>query len=104
MSSRTCWIAALAACAFAAPALAQPPLAVVPAKAPVVVQVRGWEQTFSRLNSLLTKAAPDYAPLISGEIEQQIATVFAGRELKGLAKEGPIFVVLTEFPEANAAM
>jgi hypothetical protein len=99
MSLRTRWFAAaVAACALVVPAVAESPLAIVPAKAPIVVHVRGWENVFGRLNVVLKNAAPDYAPLISGEIEKQIATALTGRELKGLAKEGPIFVVLTEVP------
>src|SRR5260221_6996752 len=98
MSSRTRWLAAIVTCAFAAPALAQSPLAVVPAKAPIVAHLRGWDNTFARLNTVLKNAAPDFAPLITGEIEKAIATGLSGRELKGLGKDGPVFVVFTEVP------
>ena len=104
MSSRSRWIfSALAVVVLLAPAMAQQsPLDQVPAKSPIVVHLRGYERTFSRLNAVLKAAAPDYAPLIAGQIESGVASMLMGRELKGLPKDGPLFLVFTEVPTAEA--
>lgn len=104
MSSRSRWnMSALAVVAFTMPAFAQQsPLTQVPAKSPIVIHVRGYERTFARLNTVLKAAAPDYAPLISGQIESGVASVLMGRELKGLPKDGPLFLVFTDVPTPDA--
>ena len=43
------------------------PLQQVPAKAPIVIHLRGWERTVERLKATLTAAVPDYAPLLATE-------------------------------------
>ncbi len=100
MAFRSRWFAALAViCSTAASAICQEPaLSLVPADSAIVVQIHGWERTIGRINALLKNAAPQYAPLISGQIESGLAQALNGRELKGLAKDGPVFVVFPEVP------
>jgi len=97
---RNRWLAAVVALVgLTGPVVGQTsPLTVVPAKAPIVVQLRGWDRVLGRLSATLKSAAPDYAPLIVGEIQNAIAEKLTGREIKSIAKEGPIFVILTEVP------
>jgi hypothetical protein len=97
---------ALALSLTAAAVKAQPPtetvggnaLALVPANAPIVVQLRGWDRSVDRLKALIKAAVGDFSPTIIGQIESGISQALEGRELKGLAKDGPIFLVFTEMP------
>jgi hypothetical protein len=95
----------LAACAPARRAAAAPvaddesPLAQVPAESPIVVQMRGVERTKERLIALIKNAVPDLAKLAEDKIEAGIKEGLQGRELKGMAKDGPIFLAFTEMPK-----
>src|SRR5687768_7344087 len=82
---------------LAAAAQAQSPLAQVPAQAPVVIQARGLESK-DRLLTMIQTAVPDLAPRAKAEIEKAIKKGLDERELKGLAKDGPVFLVLLELP------
>jgi hypothetical protein len=75
-------------------------LAQVPAQAPVVFYVKGIERTKDRLVTMIKNAVPDIAPLVQAKIDEGIKQALEGRELKGVPKDGPIFLVLTEMPEA----
>jgi hypothetical protein len=70
----------------------------VPANAPLVVYVHGVERTKDRVVTLLKNALPDLAPMIQGHIDEGFKRALEGRSLKGLAKEGPLFVVFTDLP------
>jgi hypothetical protein len=76
-------------------------LAQVPAKAPVVLHVRGFERTKDRLATLVKNAVPDFAPVVQGKLEDGLKKALNERELKGLAKDGPIFLILTEMPSGQ---
>src|ERR1051326_8723945 len=94
------FLTALIAGLPASAALAQPsPLAQVPAKAPIVVQMHGWERTLGRFKEMVKAGAPDYAGLLAGKLEAGMADALMGRELKGLAKDGPMFLVFTDVPK-----
>ncbi len=94
-----CVASFIAVVLFAAPSVAQKsPLKYVPANAPIVIHVRGYSQTIDRLNATLKAAAPDYARLLAARIDKGIAGLLQGRELKGLPKDGPLFVVFTDLP------
>jgi hypothetical protein len=102
------WGAACCALLLALPAAAAPvpgeqdkPLAQVPAKAPLVVQLRGFERTRDRLNTLIKNAMPDFAGPAKQKMDDALKEVLNGRELKGLSKDGPIFLVFTELPNPN---
>src|SRR5262245_42303979 len=59
---------------------AQPPtessggaaLALVPAKAPIVVQLRGWDRSVDRLKAFIKAAVGDFSPQIIGQLESGI--------------------------------
>jgi hypothetical protein len=101
----TGWSALALTLILAAPAAAAPvgedesPLAQVPAGSPIVVQVHGFERTKERLITLIKNAVPDLAKLAEDKIEEGIKEGLEGRELKGMAKDGPIFIVFTEMPQ-----
>src|SRR5262249_48367051 len=73
-------------------------LAQVPAKAPIVIQIRGVEQTKDRLIAMIKEAVPDLGAKAEEHINTQIMQVLEGRSLKGMVKNGPVFVVFNEFP------
>jgi hypothetical protein len=100
--------ALVCALALAVPAAAAPvpteqdrPLAQVPATAPIVVQLRGFERMRDRLDALLKNAMPDFAGPARAKMDEALKQALDGRELKGLTKEGHIFVVFTELPKAG---
>jgi hypothetical protein len=78
-------------------------LAVVPADAPIVLQVHGIERTKDRLLAMLKNALPDQHALIKTVVEGYLQNLPDGRQLKGLAKDAPIFVVFTELPDPAVA-
>src|SRR5262245_49401470 len=94
--------------AFVATSRAQPPsetgggtLALVPAKAPIVAHLRGWDRSVDRLKAFIKAALGDFSPQVIGQLEGGISQALEGRDLKGLAKEGPIFLVFTEMPTSD---
>ena len=88
------------ALAATAPAAAQEsPLAQVPAKAPLVVQVHGYPRTKDRLMTMVKNAIPDFGGLVEASIDEQIINLLDERELNGLDPDGPIFIAFTELPK-----
>ncbi|HEV3237476.1 MAG TPA: hypothetical protein VGZ25_10840, partial [Gemmataceae bacterium] len=83
----------------AAPANEENPLTVVPANAPIVIHVKGFERTRDRLIAMVKNAIPDLAAQAEAGIKDGIQKALDGRELKGLEKDGSIFVVFTEMPK-----
>jgi hypothetical protein len=104
------WLVTAAVCAAlfgsrsaAAPVPASGPanasaLAAVPAQAPIVFQLRGVERTKDRLTAFLNAAMPDLGPGVAAQMDQFLKNGFEGRKLQGLAKDGPIFLVMLELP------
>jgi len=78
-------------------------LAQVPAKAPLVVQLRGYERLQERLHALIKNAVPDYAPIAKDKIDDLLKQALDGRELKGITKEGSIFAVVMDLASLNGA-
>jgi hypothetical protein len=76
-------------------------LAQVPAQAPVVFYVKGIERTKDRLVTMIKNAVPDIAAQVQAKMDEGIKQALEGRELKGVPKDGPIFLILTEMPEAT---
>jgi hypothetical protein len=88
--------------ASAAPAPFDPgALKEIPANAPLVVHLRGLEGMADRFFSLARQVVGDKA----AKGEAFVKTVFEkgvdGRKLRGLAKDGPVFVVFTDMPQLN---
>jgi hypothetical protein len=77
-------------------------LAQVPAQAPVVFYVKGIERTKDRLVTMIKNAVPDLAQQVQDKMDEGIKQALEGRELKGVPKDGPIFLVLTEMPETTS--
>ena len=76
-------------------------LAQVPAKAPVVIQLRGVEQTKARLIAMIKEALPDLGAKVEEQINSHFTEVLEGRSLKGMVKNGPVFVVFNDFPTSG---
>jgi hypothetical protein len=76
-------------------------LAQVPAGASIVVYLHGLEHTKGRLITMVKNALPDLAPMIQDKIEESLKTALEGRQIKGVAKDGPIFLVLPELPRSG---
>ncbi len=102
------WGALLCALVLVRPAAAAPapeeqekPLGQVPAQAPLVVQLRGFERTRERLNVLIKNAMPDYAGPAKEKMDQALKQALEGRSLDGLTKDGSLFLVFTELPSPN---
>lgn len=96
------WGALLCALVLVRPAAAAPapeeqekPLGQVPAQAPLVVQLRGFERTRERLNVLIKNAMPDYAGPAKEKMDQALKQALEGRSLDGLTKDGSLFLVFT---------
>src|SRR5262249_32174031 len=105
--NRTNWIG-LAALAFLIlqPAPAAGPaeqvcsgLCQVPAKAPIVIQLRGIEQTKERLIAMVKEALPDLGGQAEEKINEAFNKVLEGRSLKGVVKNAPSFCIFSDFPE-----
>jgi hypothetical protein len=85
-----------------APAAEESPLAQVPAKAPVVVSVRGVKRTMDRLVTMIKNAMPDLGPVVQTKVADFMKKgLFEGRELKGLKDDGPIFLALLGLPQGE---
>src|SRR5258708_4092133 len=90
----------LVAPAAGAPApVPESPLALVPADAPVVIQVRGVEGAKKRLFGMVKNAVPDLAQAAQKKLDEVLKDSLRGRQFRGLAEDGPVFVVLTQFPK-----
>jgi hypothetical protein len=76
----------------------QPPLSTVPAKTPLLIQLHGWDRSMERMKATVKAGLPDFAPMITSNLENSLTGLLQGRELKALAKDGPVFVVFTELP------
>jgi hypothetical protein len=79
-------------------------LAEVPANAPIVFHVRGVERTKDRLLAMIQNAVPDLAPMVKTKVDEAMKEGLEGRQLKGLPKDGSVFVVFPEMPKAGQEM
>jgi hypothetical protein len=73
----------------------------IPAGAPIVVHLRGVQGTHERLVTLLKNALPEVAERIVPQLDEWLKEGIMGRKLRGLEKNGPIFLVFTEMPKPN---
>lgn len=88
-------LGALLALVFAPPLLAaNPPLSQVPADTPVVIHLRGFEGTKARLLVMARNALPDLAPSSWEKFNAEFDKALDGRSLKGLPKDGSVFVAI----------
>jgi hypothetical protein len=77
-------------------------LAQVPANAPLVFQLRGFERARERLNGLVKNAMPEFAAIAKTKLDEHIKNLLQERELKGITKDGPVFVVFTDLAGVTA--
>jgi hypothetical protein len=92
----------LSASAWGAPLPANPGgLKEVPAAAPLVVHLRGVEGTADRLFTLVGQVEPKAEGMLRQEFAKFMEKGERGRKLRGLAKDGPIFVAFTEMPKVG---
>lgn len=77
----------------------------VPATAPLVIHLRGVQGARGRFVAMMQKALPDVLKKILPRIDDFIANgpdnMLKGRKLRGLAKNGPIFLAFTELPKPH---
>jgi len=94
------WLLAAAAACLVAPApvarAQEASLAVVPSKAPIVVQLNGYERARDRLGKFLGNSLPDVAPKLAKQVDDALREVTQGRDLKGLVKDGRIYVAVAD--------
>jgi len=69
----------------------------------VVIQVHGIERTKDRILAFVNSAAPDLGPKLGTQIEEALKNGYEGRHLRGLHKDGPHFLALTELPSGFGA-
>ena len=88
-------LAVSAPASWAAPA-GESPLGWLPATAPVVVHVTGLETVRDHAAAFLKNAVPDRADMLLAQYDNLLKNGVAGRKWTGLAKEGPIFLVVAD--------
>lgn len=86
---------------FSDVAASQTPLSQVPAKSPVVVHVRGHERTIGRIKKTLEASLGELSGKVTGELDGALSSLLEGRQLKALAPEGPVFIVMTALAEGD---
>jgi hypothetical protein len=86
-----------------APVEPEPParLDQVPATAALVVHLRGLQGGRDRLVALLKKALPDHAAVVEKQLDGWLKDGVEGRKFRGLAKDGPIFLVFFELRDVG---
>lgn len=97
------WILAVAFLALVgrlSPARAQDAsLALVPSKAPLVIQMNGFEKARNKLGKFLGNALPDLAPNLVKQLEDAIKDAAEGRDLKAVTKDGRVYLFFTSLSE-----
>jgi hypothetical protein len=71
----------------------------IPARAPLVLHLRGIEGVKGRALALVKNALPDLAPLAKRGLDSMVESAFQGRKLQGLKKDGPLFLVFLDMPK-----
>lgn len=97
-----CWIVPTSLLWSAPVPGARTGLEQVPDTAPVVVHFRGVQGTRDRFVAMMKNALPDVLDKFQTQMDDFLENGRDGRKIRGLAKDGPIFVVLTELPKAGA--
>lgn len=74
----------------------------LPAGAPLLLHIRGWEQTRGRLETLVKKAVPGPTGLrLLRQGRAVLDGLLEGRQLKGLPRDGSIFLVVLAVPDLS---
>src|SRR5258708_7070051 len=98
--------AVLALAAFAPPARTAPvpgdksSLAAVPASAPLVIHLNSPQALVDHVVAFLKNAVPDRADMVQKQADNFLENGSPdGRKLRGLAKDGAVYLVFTEMPK-----
>jgi hypothetical protein len=75
----------------------------IPATAPLVFHLRGVQGTRDRLVAMMENALPDVLKKFQTQMDESLKEGFDGRKIRGLRKDGPLFLIFTELPKAGAA-
>ncbi len=81
---------------------AQSGLEQLPASAHMVIYLRGVQGTRDRFVTMMENALPEVLKKIQGTMDDFLTDGVDGRKLRGLPKDGPIFLVFTELPDPMA--
>ena len=81
---------------------AQSGLEQLPASAHMVVYLRGVQGTRDRFVTMMENALPEVLKKFQGSMDDFLKDGVDGRKLRGLPKDGPIFLVFTELPDPMA--
>ncbi len=81
---------------------AQSGLEQLPASAHMVLYLRGVQGTRDRFVTMMENALPEVLKKFQGTMDDFLKDGFEGRKLRGLPKDGPIFLVFTELPDPMA--
>jgi len=71
----------------------------VPASASIVIHLRGVQGTRDRLVTMMENALPDVLKMFQPQMDEALKNGIKGRKLRGLVKDGPIFLAFTELPK-----
>src|SRR5262249_39878290 len=82
-------------------AAGEPALELVPSKAPIVVQINGLDKVTSRLTKFLTNTFPDKTAEIGKGVEEAIASMSDGRDLKAIKKDSRILFFVVDLESLN---
>jgi hypothetical protein len=73
----------------------------IPATAPLVLHMRGLQGTRDRFVVMMENALPDVLAKIKPQIDNFLENGAEGRKVRGLAKDGPFFLIFTELPKPD---
>ena len=66
-----------------------------------MLQLHGVERTKNRLVTMVRNAVPEFGGLLEAKLNGALQAGVQGRQIKGLAPDGPIFLVMTSMPKAG---
>lgn len=72
------------------------PLKHVPAKTPIIIQVRGIEKSKERLAKMLDNAIPNEAKMVSFLMDSGMQMLLKGRETKAIKKDEHVLVMIND--------
>jgi hypothetical protein len=71
----------------------------VPADSPIVIYLRGAQGTRDRLVAMMQNALPEVLKKFQSQMDDALENGIDGRKLRGVVKDGPIFLAFTELPK-----
>lgn len=71
----------------------------VPADSPIVIYLHGVQGTRDRFVAMMQNALPDVLKKFQSHMDKALEDGIEGRKLRGVVKDGPIFLAFTELPK-----